>query len=122
MINSCIPHITLPFAPTSSHFLRRTSVCGSRIIYTSLQTPLITFSNHCAKFNMGDKGKSGTNQRLCYLLSANVDFGTTWGSDKHMGKEQVRNICMPAGHTVAGKTLSHSQLLMKKRKLAKREM
>lgn len=71
---------------------------------------------------MGDKGKSGTNQRLFYLLSANVDYGTTWGSDKHMGKEQVRNICLPAGHTVAGKTLSHSQLLMKKRKLAKREM
>lgn len=44
------------------------------------------------------------------------------GSDKHMGKQQVRNICMPAGHTVAGKTLSPCQLLMKKRKLAEREM
>lgn len=52
---------------------------------------------------MGDKGKSGTNQRLCYLLSAyNVDYGKAWGSDKHMGKQQVKNICMPAGHTVAG--------------------
>lgn len=44
------------------------------------------------------------------------------GSDKHMGKQQVRNICMPSGHTVAGKTLSLCQLLMKKRKLAEREM
>lgn len=35
-----------------------------------------------------------------------------------MGKEQGKNICTPAGHTVAGKTLSHCQLLMKKRKAA----
>lgn len=39
-----------------------------------------------------------------------------------MGKEQVKNICMPAGPTVAGKTLSPCWLLMKKRKPAKREM
>lgn len=93
------------------------------MIYIRPQRPVITLSNHSAKFNMGDKGKSGTNQRLCYLLSAyNVDYGKAWGSDKHMGKQQVENICMPAGHTVAGKTLSHCQLLMKKRKLAKRGM
>lgn len=78
-------------------------MCGSHMIYIRPQRPVITLSNHSAKFNMGDEGKSGTNQRLCYLLSAyNVDYGKAWGSDKHMGKQQVKNICMPAGHTVAG--------------------
>lgn len=96
-------------------------MCGSHMIYIRPQRPIITLSNQCAKFNMGDKGKSGPNQRLCYLLSAyNVDYETARGSDKHMGKG--KNICMPAGHTVAGKILSHCQPLMKKRKLAKREM
>lgn len=71
-----------------------------------LHRPVITLSNHSAKFNMGDKGKSDTNQRLCYLLSAFiVDYGKPWGTDKHIDKEQVKNICMPAGHTVARKTL-----------------
>lgn len=70
----------------------------------------------------GDKGKSGPNQRLGYLLSAyNVDYEMLQRSDKHMGKEQgKKNICTPAGHTVAGKTLSHCQPLMKKRERAQK--
>lgn len=39
-----------------------------------------------------------------------------------MGKEQGTNICMPAGHTGTGKTLSHCKPPVKKRKLAKREV
>lgn len=97
-------------------------VCGSRMIYMRPQRPIITLCNQCPKFNMGDKGKSGPNQRLCYLLSAyNVDYETAQWSDKHMGREQGKNICTPADHTVAGKTLSYCQSLKKKRKLTEQE-
>lgn len=33
-----------------------------------------------------------------------LDGGSPRGSDQRMDKEQVGNICVPAGHTVAGKT------------------
>lgn len=111
-------HSWLPWPRKLTCFQQGLCVCGSQMIYIRLQRPIITLYNHCAKFNMGDKGKSGANQRLCYLLSAyNVDYETAQGSDKHMGKEQGRNICTPADHTVAGKTLSHCQPLMKKKEM-----
>lgn len=34
----------------------------------SYRDPLITLSNHTAKFNLGDNRKSDTNQRFCYLF------------------------------------------------------
>lgn len=70
----------------------------------SYRDPRIPLSNH-TKVNLGDNRKSDTNQKACYLLHAYiVDCGAPPGSDKDMDKEQVENICMPTGHTVAGKT------------------